>query len=74
MLDETLVRQALKHSRSRTKKGLVEEALRSFIRQKETEQRVATYRDRVRTLEIRLGNTSLSESPRSVLRADRNRT
>lgn len=63
----------MKYARSTTKKGLVEEALREFIRRKEAERRAGAYRDRIRALDTKLRGLDLRESPHKVLRDDRER-
>lgn len=74
VMDDDLVRQALQFSRSRTKTGLVDEALRAFIAFKGAEQRRLTYGQRLLELDHRLAGIELRERPGSVLRRDRGRS
>ena len=60
-------------SSQRTKTGLVEEALRTFITVKDAERRRATYHQRVSDLDRKLSGLVLRERPESVLRGDRER-
>ena len=72
-LDDELVAEARKYSRARTKRGLVEEALATFVRVKAEERRRVSYADRVRELGGRLAGLRLRESPADLLRQDRSR-
>ena len=74
VLDEDLLREARKFSRARTKRGLVEEALKTFIQTKGLEARSTGYRERIQKLEGRLSRISLRESPLKVLREARERS
>ena len=73
VLDDDLVEEALQYSEARTKRGLVEEALRTFVEIKSAERRRASYRARLSELEERLRKLRLSEAPSAVLRSDRER-
>jgi len=70
-LDDELVREAMRHSQAQTIRGLIEEALRSFIRVKGDERRKAIYAERLKALRPELDRVRVSESPSSVLRRDR---
>ena len=72
-LDDELVAEARKYSHARTKRGLVEEALTTFVRVKAEERRRASYADRVREVGARLADLRLRESPTDLLRRDRSR-
>ena len=74
VLDDDLVREAMRHSRARTKRALVEEALATFVTVKTAEARRATYRDRLQRLDSRLQGLRLRKRPSDVLRTDRDRT
>jgi hypothetical protein len=52
---------------------LVEEALETFVAVKSAERRRATYRERLTSLETRLGALRLRESPSRLLRQERQR-
>jgi Arc/MetJ family transcription regulator len=73
VLDDDLVREAMRHSRARTKRALVEEALATFVTVKTAEARRATYHDRLQRLDSRLRGLRLRKRPSEVLRADRDR-
>jgi len=68
VLNDELVREAMRHSQARTKRGLVEEALRTLIRVKEEERRRAAYAERLDALRPRLARVRLREAPARVLR------
>jgi len=72
-LDDTLLREAMRLSRARTKKALVEEALRLYVSTKAAEKRTQSYRDRLQALEAKLATVRLRRSPSEILRDDRNR-
>jgi len=72
-LAEELIAEAGKFAHGRTKKAIVEEALRSFIQTKSKEARLRSYGERLRELESRTASLSLRESPAGLLRADRDR-
>jgi len=73
VLNDELIREARRFSSERTKTGLVEEALRTFIEVKDAARRRATNSQRVSELDRKLSGLVLRESPESVLRADRER-
>ncbi len=74
VLNDDLLREAMQHSRARTKRALVEEALATFVAVKGAEARLATYRERLQRLESRLQGLRLRKRPSAVLRADRDRS
>ena len=74
VLDDDLVHEAMRHSRARTKRALVEEALTTLINVKSAEARRASYRERLHRLDSRLRGLRLRKRPAEVLRADRERT
>ena len=74
VLNDDLVREAMRYSRARTRRALVEEALATFVAVKAEERRRATYRERVRSLTSKLSGLRLREAPADLLRADRERT
>jgi len=73
VLNDELVREAMRYSRARSKRALVEEALTTFVEVKSEEARRASYRDRLCRLDARLGGLRLRERPSAVLRSDRER-
>lgn len=73
VLNDDLVQEAMRYSPARTKRALVEEALKTFVEVKAAERRRESYRDRLRKLDTRLQGLKLRESPSEVLRRDRDR-
>ncbi len=71
VLNDDLVREAMRFSQARSKRELVEEALQTFVDVKADEQRRMTYRDRLHNLEVRLKGLRLRQSPSELLRDDR---
>ena len=72
-LPEELLAEAGRFARGRTKKAIVEEALKAFIRSKTAEARRRSYGERLRALENRTAALSLRQSPSELIRADRDR-
>jgi len=70
-LADELLAEAGRYARGRTKKAIVEEALKSFVDSKSAEARRRSYGDRLRALESRTASLSLRRSPAELLRADR---
>lgn len=73
VLNDDLVREAMQYSTSRTKRGLIEEALQTFVTVKAMEERRRTYATRVQDLQARLGQVKLRTSPTDFVREDRQR-
>jgi Arc/MetJ family transcription regulator len=71
VLNDELIREAKRYSKAKTKRALVEEALRTLVRVRSEEQRRATYRDRLHALEGKLAGLVLHDSPAELLRQDR---
>jgi Arc/MetJ family transcription regulator len=70
-LDDDLVRRAMEHSGARTKRAVVDQALRTLIRVKEEERRRAAYAERLEALRPRLARIRVSEAPSHILRRAR---
>ena len=68
VLQDELVRRALRYSKAKTKRGLVEESLREFVRLREDEERRATHEQRYQDLVLKLAERRLSRSSRDLLR------
>ncbi len=73
MLDDELVRAAMAYAKVRSKKALVEEALRTFVAVKEAELRRFSYAERLAGILARTRRLELRESAADLLRADRER-
>jgi Arc/MetJ family transcription regulator len=73
-LSDELLAEAGRFARGRTKKAIVEEALKAFIESRSLEERRRSYGERLRALESRTASLSLRRSPAELLRADRERT
>ncbi len=72
-LDEGLLDEAMRLSGARTKRAVIEEALRAYVAQRKSEERRASYRDRLTNLEARTAGILLTDSSVEILRADRDR-
>ncbi|MDP9191913.1 MAG: type II toxin-antitoxin system VapB family antitoxin [Acidobacteriota bacterium] len=73
VLDEELLQQAKKYSSASTKRGLVEEALRTFVEVKSSEHRREEYAERLADIHKRTSNVRLQKSSSAILRENRNR-
>jgi Arc/MetJ family transcription regulator len=71
VLNDELVREAMRVSKAKTKRALIEEALSTLVRVRAEERKRATYRDRLKALEHKLVGLSLRESSLVILRQDR---
>jgi Arc/MetJ family transcription regulator len=74
VLNDDLVREAMRFSRVRTKTALVEEALRVFVELRSSEERIKTYEKRLLKVQQALAGKRFRESSLDVLRADRERS
>lgn len=73
VLNDDLMKEAMRLGGARSKRALVEDALRTYIEVKRAERRREAYQERVRRLNVRLRDLQLRESPSCILRADRER-
>jgi Arc/MetJ family transcription regulator len=73
VLNDELVSEAMRLSGQRSKRAVVEEALRTYVAVKSAAQGRDAYRDRLRRIAGRLRDIKLRENPSDVLRADRDR-
>ncbi len=73
VLNDELLREAMKLSRARSKRALVEEALRTFVEVRAAEEQTTTYREKLRRLGPAMRALKLRHSPAELLRADRER-
>jgi Arc/MetJ family transcription regulator len=70
-LNDQLLAEAQKHSKARTKRALVEEALAAFVAMKAEERRRSTYKERLDSLRHRTKAVRLQSDTRDILRKDR---
>jgi Arc/MetJ family transcription regulator len=70
-LNETLLAEAKKYSKAKTKRALVEEALAAFIAMKNEEERCRTYNERLQILRAKTASVRLRSDTRTLLRQDR---
>ena len=74
VLNDELLREAMKLTGARTKTAAVDEALRTLVEVRTARERNATYRDRLDRLGPSLRALKLRKSPFEVLSEDRDRT
>ncbi|MBN1102310.1 MAG: type II toxin-antitoxin system VapB family antitoxin [Deltaproteobacteria bacterium] len=70
-LNDELLAEAQKHSKARTKRALVEEALAAFVAMKVEERRRSTYKERLQSIRHRTKSLRLRSDSRDILRKDR---
>ena len=73
VLNDDLVREAMRYSEARTKRALIEEALQTLIRVREEKRRKESYQARLADLDRRVAGMRLRESSLDLLRQDRQR-
>ena len=73
-LDDELVEEAMRYSNARTKRALVEEALRTLVDVRTAQLRRSSYKDRLASIRGRTTAMRLKKSVNELLREDRSRT
>ena len=73
VLNDDLLREAMRYAQGTTRRAVVEEALATFVAVKAAEERRRTYADRLTELRRRTAGLVLRDSPAALLRADRDR-
>lgn len=71
VLDDDLVREAMRYSKAKTKRALVEDALRTLVRVRAEESRRQSYQDRLLAVQSRLAGLTFRESASEIIRQDR---
>jgi Arc/MetJ family transcription regulator len=71
VLNDELVREAMRYSKAKTKRAVIEEALNTLVRVRAEERRRVAYRDRLKALEQKTAGVTLRESSLILLRHDR---
>lgn len=70
-LNDDLIAEALKYSQAKSKRAMVEEALRVYVAIKAEERRRLTYKERLDRLRSRTRGLRLNSDTRAILRQDR---
>ena len=73
VINEELFREATRYAQGKTRRAIIDEALRTFVEVKAMERRTASYKERVRDLDARVRTLRLRQSPQELLREDRSR-
>ncbi len=73
VLDDDLLRAAMRYARARTKRGIVEEALRTFVEVRSAQERRSSYEERLAEVVARTRGLRLRESAAQLVREDRER-
>lgn len=71
-LDDELLAQARRFARARTKRGVVEEALREFVQTRRAQEARTAYRERLEALQRRMPR-GLAVAAHDLIREDRDR-
>lgn len=74
VLNEDLVNEAMRYSQARSKKALIEEALRTLIETRAAEQRNQTYASRLAALQHKTAALKFRQSAHELIREDRDRS
>jgi len=67
----TCLKEAMYHSTARTKRALIEEALRTFVDVKVAQLRQSSYKNRLASIQGRTSAPRLKRSATDILRKDR---
>jgi len=70
-LSDDLLAEAQRHSKAKSKRALVEEALAAFVAMKAEERRRTTYKERLDGLRRKIKALRLRGDSRDILRKDR---
>lgn len=73
VLNDDLVREAMRYSLATSKSALVEDALRTLVEVRSAEQRRQSYEDRLAKVQNALSKKRFRDSAADVLRQDRER-
>jgi len=73
VLNDKLIREALRYSQARSKRGVVEEALETYVAVKEQEMKKQSYAERLARMRKKLAKVSIDESSQDIVRRDRER-
>ena len=73
VLNDELLTEAMEHTTVKSKRAVIEEALKTFVEVKTKEKKTRTYVERLKELENALSGVKLRKGPFDVLREDRNR-
>jgi Arc/MetJ family transcription regulator len=74
VINDDLLAEALRLNGGGSRRAVVEAALRTFVEVKSANLRRESYRDRARQISERMRGVRLRQSPRELLRADRDRS
>ena len=70
-IDDSLLAQAMKYASTKSKRGVVHEALATYVATKNETRRRQTYRERLHRVREKTANIHLAEDSRDLLRKDR---
>jgi Arc/MetJ family transcription regulator len=73
VLDDGLVKEAMAYSSARSKRGLVQEALTTYVAVKRDQRKRASYQDRLAEIRRRIGDRRMSIPIEDLVRNDRRR-
>ena len=74
VLNRELVEEAMRYSKARTKRALIEDALQTLVNVRAEEARRTTFRDRLRGVREFTDGLQLREGAVDLLRRDRDRS
>jgi Arc/MetJ family transcription regulator len=73
VLNDVLVKEAMRYCRAKSKSGLVDEALRTFVELRSKQERLSGYAERLRKVREAVGVKPFRESASDIVKHDRNR-
>ena len=71
ILNDELLEEAMKYSQARSKRGVVEEALATYVAMKDKERQRVTYGERLKQLQAKTQSVRLRSDSRDIVRQDR---
>jgi Arc/MetJ family transcription regulator len=71
VLNDELLEEAMKYSHARSKRGLVEEALATYVAVKDKERRRTTYSERLKQIQAQTRSIRLRSNSHDIVRQDR---
>lgn len=74
VLNDALIEEAQRLSGRKSRREVLEEALRTYVQVRNAENRRESYRERLSRLDAKMANVRLRQSSIDLLREDRDRT
>lgn len=72
-LDDEVLREAMRLAGAKTKRAMLDQALRFFVERKTAERELESYRERLKRVQAKTADLHFAESAAELVRADRER-